>query len=352
MRRAFGIGLAVVLLTGLIAVIFFDKHRELTTVRGVIGSEKMAFFNDPRVRDAFAAHGLRVEVDPAGSREIATRVDLNRYDFAFPSSSPAADKIQRDRKIVRGYAPFSSPIAVATFAPIVELLTRAGVVRQGPGYPVLDMGAYLALAERGVRWDQLPGNTAYPARKNVLLTTTDPNSSSSAAMYLAIASYVANGQNVVTDPSAEARVRPTLTRLLADQGYTQSSSEGPFEDYLAVGIGKTPMVLVYEAQFADRVIRADGSISPDRVLLYPAPTVSSKHTLVPLRVPGNQVGELLTSDPELTRLAASFGFRTQDRRQFDAVRAEHHLPVPADLVDVIEPPPFESLERMLDAVRR
>jgi hypothetical protein len=352
MRRAFGIGLAVALLVGLVVMTLVDKHRELTTVRGVIGSEKLAFFNDPRVRDAFAAHGLRVEVDPAGSREITTRVDLDRYDFAFPSSSPAAERIQRDRKIIRGYAPFSSPIAIATFTPIVELLTRAGVVRQGPGYPVLDMAAYLALAERGTRWDQLPGNTSYPARKDILITTTDPNSSNSAAMYLAIASYVANGQRVVTDPEAEARVQPVVDRLLTDQGYTQSSTEGPFEDYLAVGIGKTPLALVYEAQFADRLIRADGSIGPDRVLLYPDPTVLCKHTLVPLREAGNQVGELLTTDPELTRLAAEFGFRTQDRRQFDAVRAEHQLPMPADIVDVIEPPPFESLERMLDAAAR
>jgi hypothetical protein len=31
---------------------------------------------------------------------------------------------------------------------------------------------YLALTAANTRWDQLPGNTAFPARKNVLLSTT------------------------------------------------------------------------------------------------------------------------------------------------------------------------------------
>jgi hypothetical protein len=64
-----------------------------TVVTGVIGSEKEAFFADERVRDAFRAHGLELRIDPAGSRQIATTVRLDGYDFAFPSSSPAADKL-------------------------------------------------------------------------------------------------------------------------------------------------------------------------------------------------------------------------------------------------------------------
>jgi hypothetical protein len=53
-------------------------------------------------------------------------------------------------------------MVVATFDPIVELLTKAGVVKAGPGYPTFDVQAYLDLAAKGTRWDQLPGNTSYP----------------------------------------------------------------------------------------------------------------------------------------------------------------------------------------------
>lgn len=352
-KRMGGIALAVVLLVGVVFAIVRGRSGEvaspdLETVRGVIGSEKLAFFADQRVRDAFARHGLRVEVDPAGSRQIATTVELDKYDFAFPSSAPAAERIQQDRKAARTYAPFSSPMVIATFDPIVKLLTAQGVVRPGQ---VFDVAEYLELTAAGTRWDQLPNNTDYPARKDLLVTTTDPRDSNSAAMYLAITSFVANG-GVVASPEAEARVLPAIGKLFLDQGYTQSSSDGPFEDYLSAGMGKTPMVLAYEAQFVDRFVRGDSTIRPGMTLLYPAPTVLSKHTLVPLKPSGDRVGELLMSDPDLGKLAATFGFRTADPRYFEEVVKEHAAPVRASVVDVVEPPTYETLERMLEAIAK
>ena len=101
MRRTFSILLAVVLLAGVLYAIFEGRGSShgTTTVHGVIGSEKEAFFADPAVQKALAHGGLKVEVDPAGSRQIATSIDLDKYDFAFPSSSPAADRIQQERKV-------------------------------------------------------------------------------------------------------------------------------------------------------------------------------------------------------------------------------------------------------------
>nr|WP_231904716.1 hypothetical protein [Saccharothrix espanaensis] len=358
-KRQVSVGLAVVLVLAVVAVIVWGREDDgatagdLTTVRGVIGSEKQAFFTDQRVVDAFARHGLRIEVDTAGSRQLATTVDLGKYEFAFPSSSPAAQKIQRDRKVTAVHTPFQSPMAVATFEPIVGLLTAAGVVRKGAGdYQVLDVPRYLELAKAGTRWDQLPGNTAYPARKNVLVTTTDPRESNSAAMYLAIASFVANGNAVVSSPEQEAKVLPDVARLFLDQGYTQNSTEGPFEDYLSAGMGKTPLALIYESQFLGRQVRGDGSIRPDMRMLYPAPTVYSKHTLVPLSGNGDRVGQLLSTDPGLGRLAASHGFRTTDPKLFAEAVAQAGASAPADLVDTVEPPSFETLERLLDEVKK
>ncbi|WP_312881290.1 hypothetical protein [Actinomadura alba] len=317
----------------------------------MIGSEKQAFFADPQVRKALERQGLKVDVDPAGSRQIATSVDLGRYDFAFPSSSPAADRIQKDRGITTKYAPFSSPMAIATFQPIVDVLAKAGVVAAGRGgVRTFDVRRYLDLVDKGTRWDQLAGNTAYPVRKNVLVSTTDPRSSNSAAMYLAIAAYAANGGEVVQGAEAEARVLPLLSRLFLDQGYTENTTEGPFEDYLSIGMGKTPLVCVYEAQFVHRAVRGD--IKPGMVLTYPSPTVLSKHTLVPLNANGDKVGRLLTSDAGLQRLAARYGFRTAQPDQFAQVAAEQQVPVAADLIDVADPPSYETLERLLRAVEK
>jgi hypothetical protein len=322
----------------------------LTTVRGVAGSEKQAFFEDPQVRKALAAKGVKVEVEPAGSRQIATSVDLGRYDFAFPSSAPAADRVQRRRHVSARYTPFSSPMAIATFKPIADLLTRAGVAKQHKAVWTFDVARYLQLVSKGMRWDQLRNNTVYPVRKNLLVSTTDPRSSNSAAMYLAVAGYVANGNAVVQGAAAENKVLPTVSRLFLGQGYTDNTSEGPFSDYLSVGMGKTPMVWIYEAQFVDAAVQ--GRIKPGMVLMYPSPTVLSKHTLVPFNAAGDRVGRLLSTDPELQRLAAEHGFRSGATAEFAKVTADHNVPVVSDLIDVVDTPTYDTLEHQLNGVAK
>ncbi|WP_218000584.1 three-helix bundle dimerization domain-containing protein [Nocardia higoensis] len=319
---------------------------DLTTVRGVVGSEKASLFEDPRVAEELARHGLRVEIEPAGSRQIAD-MDLTGYSFAFPSSVPAAERILRGHGISTRYTPFSSPMAIATFTPIAELLTTAGVVRPGPT-PTFDMARYLQLAQRNTEWTHLAGNTTYPVRKNILVSTTDPRTSNSAAMFLAIAAFVANDNAVVQGAEAQQRVLPLLSRLFTGQGYAENSSAGTFEEYLTAGMGPTPLVLIYEAQFAEA--KAAGRITPDMVLTYPSPTVLSTHTVVPLDAAGDRLGRLLTDDPELQRLAAEHGFRTRDATAFAGVAAAQRLPVPAELIDVVDTPTYDTLEALLQGV--
>ncbi|WP_219823135.1 three-helix bundle dimerization domain-containing protein [Nocardia nova] len=321
----------------------------LITAHGVVGSEKMGFFTDPRVVGALARKGIRLEVDPAGSRQIATSVKLDGDDFAFPSSSLAAERIQRERGITAKYTPFSSPMVVASFRPLVDLLARAGIARPGT-VPAFDMRRYLDLTQQGTQWDQLEGNTAYPVRKSVLISTTDPRTSNSAAMYLAVAAYVANDDAIVQGPAAENFVLSKVSRLFTKQGYTENSSAGPFGEYLAAGMGPTPMVWGYESQFVEAAVA--GKLPADAVMLYPSPTVLSRHTLVPLTAAGDRVGQLLSTDPELQRLAAEHGFRTADPSQFSAVTAEHHIPVAPDVVDVVDTPTYDTLEHLLDGVAR
>ena len=359
MRRVLSLVLATLLTLGVGAALVASVRERaagdpspLTTVRGVIGSEKEPFFRDPAVAAVLARHGLRVEVDTAGSREIATSVDLDGYDFAFPAGIPAAERIRRDRRITAFYQPFYTPMAVGTFKPIARLLAGAGVASPlAGGYWRLNMRRYLELVREGTRWDELPGNTVYRARKSVLIASTDVRTSNSAAMYLAVASYVSNGERVVENGAQGDRVVDAVAPLFLGQGFSEYSSEGPFEDYLTIGVGKTPMVMIYEAQYLARAAAHDGSIDADRVLMYPEPTVLTKHTLVPLKPAGDRVGRLLTGDPELQRLAAAHGFRTADR---DAVRtylADRKVAAPPDLVTIIEPPAYETLEHLITLVQ-
>lgn len=76
----------------------------------MIRSEKEAFFADPAVQKELKHNGLRVEVDPAGSRQIATSIDLDRTEppaggltVHGPPAAPAerADQAETGRRLKR-----------------------------------------------------------------------------------------------------------------------------------------------------------------------------------------------------------------------------------------------------------
>lgn len=360
MRRGLSIGLAVVLGIGVIAAIGVSIAGRLkpgggtptTVVRGVIGSEKQPFFDDPDVKAAFRTHGYDVRVDTAGSRQIATATDLSKYDFAFPAGEPAAVKIGKDHHTNTSYQPFYTPMVVASFRPIADLLVTAKVATNEGSYYTFDVAKYQELVAANRRWSDLPGNTVYPTSKSILVTTTDIRTSNSAAMFLAIASYVANKNNVVQDPGQADAVIPTVSQLFLRQGFTEASSEGPFNDYLSIGIGKAPLVLLYESQFVARAAAKDGGITKDMVLMYPSPGLLSKHTLVPLTPRGDEIGRLLQGDATLRTLEIKYGFRAADAAQFKRFASTHSVALPDSLTNVVGPPTFEVLEYMISSIEK
>ncbi|WP_322750232.1 MULTISPECIES: hypothetical protein [unclassified Frankia] len=357
-RRVLGLVLAGLLTVGVIAVVVVPRMRSTpnsgeVSVRALISSEKQAFFSDPDVIAALARAGYRIEITSAGSREIATTRDLSGFDLAFPADGPQADRIKRDRKITASYVPFFTPMAIATFTPIATLLTAAGVsVTDGDHY-LFDMRKYLDLVAKDTRWSQLPGNTVYRTDKSILISSTDVRTSNSAALYLAIASYVTNNGNIVTDAGTADRMTNILAPLFLKQGYLEASSQEPFDDFLTIGMGKTPMVMIYEAQFSAHALARDGSLTGDgdkKVLMYPNPTIYAKHTVVPLTPAGDAVGRLLSTDPELQRLAVRHGFRTADAGYGRQYAAERGTNPPPQLVNVVEPPSAEISERMITEI--
>jgi hypothetical protein len=357
MRRLIGLGLAGLLALGVIIAILVSVVQRINpgappaTVRGVIGSEKLPFFQDPAVIKVFRDNGLALQIDTAGSRQIASTVDLSKYDFAFPAGVPAAERIKADHKNAKTLiSPFYTPMAIATFKPIAQLLITAGVAKDHGTYISFDMKAYLDLVKKNARWSDLPGNTTYAASKSILITSTDIRTSNSAAMYLSIASYVANGNNIVSDAGQSSSVLPAVEPLFLRQGLTASSSEEPFQDYLSIGVGKTPMVMIYEAQFLAAAAANTGSITKDMVLMYPDPDVLSKHTVVPLTANGDRVGQLLLNNVDLQRLATKYGFRTNNQAAFNQFLTAHGLTTPS-LVNLIEPPTYENLEAMITAIQ-
>lgn len=330
-----------------------DGSAHLQTVHGVIGSEKRDFFDDPEVQAAFASHGLRVEVETAGSREIATTYDLTGLDFGFPSSTPVATALAAKAKAERTWSPFSSPMVVFTWKPVAAVLRQAGVMREDGGAWSFDVRAYLKLAQAHTRWRDLPGAAGrYDSPRSVLIGSTDIRTSNSAAMYMAILSYELNGEDVVTSRREVDQVVPELRPLFVGQGFAASSSDEPFKDYLAQGAGSKPLVAGYEAQFVGQRLSDPGSVPADAVMAYLSPTVFSKHVVVPFTSAGDQVGRLLTEDPTLQALAARHGFRTQDTALADLTRAHKIAGFRADIVDVADTPTYDIQEALIEGIAK
>lgn len=355
-RRWLGPLLSIILIIGVGAAIFVSVRgamlaRQKVIVSGLIGSEKEEYFRDERVIRALDRLGIQVDFEKAGSREMAQKLHNAAYDFGFPAGMPAAEKIRKDWKVGNpGYDAFFTPMAIASWKPIADLLVTNGIASPANGYYTLDMAAFLKLVADNKRWNELAGNTVFDASRSVLINSTDLTRSNSAAMYLALASYVSNNNSVVQDQAQAGAVLPLMTTLFAKQGMTGYSSEEPFEDYLAMGMGKAPLVMIYEAQYLSEAVQPNSNIRPEMTLIYPDPGIYTKHVLVPLTENGKKLGEALVNDEELRKLAVEHGLRNSDVTVFNEFVAQHGLKVPDTILNIADTPTFDVLEQMIESI--
>lgn len=313
-RRIAGIVLAVLLIGGVVAAVVAgreadDKGTATKTVRMVIGSEKAEYFADPAVVKALAAKGFTVKAETSGSWAMEG-LDLKGYDLAFPSSQAPAVELAAHHKVQGTLArPFYSPLVVVAHRSAAQVLAANGLATLDTEHRgTLKMAAYLDAARHDRTWQQLKGASKYGELTGTLfLSSTDPETSNSGALYLAAASYVANGGRVVASKADLDRTEPLMKKLVQVQGAQQSSSDAVFRDFVS-GAGN-PLVVVYESQVAS--LLAGGEQPGDLVVLYPDTTVNSDHTVVPFTDNGKALAQLLSTDPGLRKLAAKHGFRPQ-----------------------------------------
>lgn len=347
--------LAILLLAGVAAAIWISfseqqQQRARISLTGYTGSENIAFFKDRRTQERLAELGFDVNIRKAGSREIAS-LDLQGIDFVMPSGVPAAEKIRSLHKTPAPAQPFYSVMAIAAWRPIADILVTNGFAEQRDGvYWIVHLDRLLDAIENKTKWTDLTDHDGYPANKRILINSTDLRHSNSAAMYAALAAYIWHGDVLQSGGQAQA-LASRIAALFLGQGYTEHSSSGPFDDYLVMGIGKAPLVMVYESQFLAEAAAGDASrLRADMVLMYPDPTLFTERQFIPLNESAKGLGELLTQDPQLQAIAVQHGFRTRDPAAFEALVKTHRLPVPKVFVNVINAPTFEVMEALIDAV--
>lgn len=354
--------LLLLVVSALAAIAFVSfSNRQVTTVSGLIGSEKQAFFDDIEVQQILKdKHNIEVEYEKVGSRRIATtggaKGSVDKYNFAFPAGTPAAQKIKRDYKPKQSYRVFFTPMVVASWQPVVQVLENNNIVKKRSTnttsyYGILNMKKLLELMSTQTRYKDMPNNQSFDIGRQILIKSTNITSSNSAAMYLSLASYLANDEQVVTNKAQINAVLPKVLPLFASQGFLAGSSATPFEDYLIKGMGNSPMVMVYESQYLHQASLQHGGIRDDMVLLYPEPTIFTQHTLLAMDEAGQRLGEALTTDPELQKLAIKHGYRSNDAALVEAfsqnLQANGLDNVPSNLTEVIDTPSYDTLELMI-----
>ncbi|MFD5461766.1 hypothetical protein ACFWIQ_02930 [Kitasatospora sp. NPDC127059] len=316
-RRALGVLAALALLGGVTYALVPDDEpgRKTVTVTGLIGSEKRAFFESPDVKEELAKQGLEVHADSTGSWTMSEQAKSSSgLDFAFPASTAPAREIQRnwgqqDSPLV----PFYSPLVIVTHGDVANILKKNGLATpDDSGVWTFKMDEYVNDLKLNRKWQELKGTEDHSELAGPLfVTTTDPESSSSGALYVALLSYILNNHSVVSDDPGVDAARQVLHTATALQGGQKSSSDEPFRDFQA-GVGN-PLIFGYESQVAAMAVQ--GQSTGDMVVMYPDTTAYSDHTLVARTDNGRKLAGLLQNDEALRSLEVRFGFRPQARSE-------------------------------------
>lgn len=321
-RRAFGVGLLAAGVAGTGGFFAVKDRPELqgllgnrTKLFGFIGGEKEAFLADSDVISALHSHGLEINSRVAGSVEMVREQALLSQNPAFlwPSSSIMVDiarqsglKIRNDRVIL------NTPVVVYSWQPVVDGLTKAGLVTTtSEGQHQLDLKALLDAVLSGTTWSKLGVNALYGQSR---IVSTDPNRSNSGFMFSGLVLSLLSGN--VASAADLAQFGDKAQAIFRNMGFKSSSSGKLFEQYLAGGIGGEPMIVGYENQLVEWIIadpqrwhRVQASNGAKPVVLYPHPTVYSAHPLIAIDEQVDRMIEALIS-PRLQELAwTKHGFR-------------------------------------------
>jgi hypothetical protein len=331
-----------------------------TALVGVIALDVEAYFKDPRVVQLLAAKRMPVTVTRVGSREMAAKVAAGKAagqapDFFFPSGVVAANQIaEAARKAnipAAQVSPFFTPMVIASWEPVAKILVANGMAKPlSPKVYGVDMAKLTQTMLARTKWKDLKGSAAYDVGRSVLVSTTDLRRSNSGAMYLALTSYATLG-DVVTDQTTAQQTAIKLAELFKRQGYQENYVNGNFDDYVAIGLGKTPMAFIYENQLVSYALAKKG-VGSDMVLMYPLPTIINKVVFVSMNERAKALGELLANDAELQSIAVEYGFRIADSERFVATVKPTGLAVEPRVTQVIDPPSFDVMATMIDTVAK
>jgi hypothetical protein len=313
--RGIFLGIGIVILAGIIVYAVWFKSTTKTQVRlkGIVGSEKNNFLENPRVKQILKnKYGITVDFSRAGSIEMVNEPVKDDIDFLWPSSQVALEifKEKQGAKLVKSDMIFNSPIVIYSWDIVVKALIDKGLVKQENGaYYITAMPALINDIRHGKKWSDLGLGELY-GKVNII--TTDPTKSNSGSMYAGLLADILNG-DVVNDEKSLDTILPVLKEIFNKQGFQQTSSGFLFEQFLKTGVGQYPLIAGYENQIIEfSIMHKDfwPQVNDKIKILYPLPTVWSEHPAIALNKKAVVLLDAL-KDEEIQKIAwEEHGFRT------------------------------------------
>jgi hypothetical protein len=331
------------------------RAAQMTELKGFITLEVEQFFKDERVIKILNDHNFKANVTRIGSRDMASRVSKESSpDFFMPSGIVAANMIGDAAKksgfATANYSPYYTPLVIASWQPIAKILaSNQMAVNMGNNIYDVDLAKLTATMQAKKRWQDLKDAQGYSVGRSVLVSTTDVRKSNSAAMYLALTSYALNNAEVVTDQTKAKDIALQVSTLFKRQGYQESYVNGNFDDYVGIGMGKTPLAFIYESQLVSYATNRK-TIDKEMVLMYPKPTIFNKVMVVTLRDKAKPFAELLSNNEQLQAIATEYGFRTNNAAALPEAATKVGLAIKPRIVDVIDPPSHEIMSSMIEVI--
>ncbi len=323
------------------------------TLKGLITSEKEAFFKDPEVIKLFEKNGFDIQYERWASGKIAqakSTAEFGEYkDFVFPPGIQTATAVQKHLK-GKDFQVFYSPMVIGSWEPIESILFQNGFIQRTDSVSYLDMEKFLIASSKKVRWKDLKGSEAYPVSKVISVGTTDATTSNSSKMFISLASYVFNGNEMVTTQEQSDKVIPSIRQMMVAQGSRPTSSTNMIQDYMVMGAGKAPMIFLYEQEWLTETAKSSRDLNGAKMkMIYPKPTIFTKHIMIGFNPEVEKFVDFLNTNPDIRAKAVQYGFRQAGKN--DLVESNRKsVSMPANILDVIDPPTYDTLDYITQAV--
>lgn len=321
------------------------KAKEPVDISIIIEDGQREFFDDKDILTTLSENGFNVK--PVYKESLPNN-KTQGFDVVFTSNEFAAKDVADGVDNATIVSPFYSPIAIATFEPVMEVLAREEVAENRDGHWFIDMQAFYDLSQEDVRWSDV-GADLYNNPRKIMISFPKISTSNPSGGYLSILSWLANDNNVATVDKV-GHTLESIAPFFNNQGYSEPTSQFLFEQYLSHGMGFKPLVAINEQQYLSELLSKGSRIKDDTTIAYMEPTVFNTNTAVTLSDNGKRFAEFLAHDVKMQELAANYGFRVNDSDMLPNALAQEGIITPPEVLQSIDEPAPRVLNEIVSAI--